>query len=116
MKKFHIRIIGGWCGNRMVMVRDHLATLLEESGYTTKIDQQSIWENYAPPDRADMVLQLIPAFSIEELNCPSINIRPFSKDIHHQETLEAIFKALEEHYPSATNQPAGVNPFAVQAG
>jgi hypothetical protein len=116
MGKYHIRIVGGWCGNRMVIVRDHLAKLLDESGYITKIDQQSIWENYAPPDHADMVLQLIPAFNSEELNSPSLNIRPFLKDIHHIETLEAIFKALGEHYPAATNQPAGVNPFAVQAG
>jgi len=116
MGKFHIRIVGGWCGNRMFMVKDHLSDLLTIRGYDVKIDQQSIWENYAPPNHADIVLQLIPAFSPDELNCPCLNIRPFLKDLSHQETLESIFKTLEEHYPSATNQPTGVNPFAFQAG
>lgn len=102
MKKFHIRIVGGWCGNRMVMIRDNLTELLADRGYQIKLDQQSIWENSAPPLHVDMVLQLISAFSPDELNCPSLNIRPFLKDLDHHETLANIFRAVEEHYPMSS--------------
>ena len=105
MKKFHIRIIGGWCGNRMVMIRDFLAEMFEVQGYDIKLDQQSIWENNAPPTLVDLVLQLIPAFSSEELNCPSLNIRPFLKDLQHQETLDAIDQTVKEYYPVPAEMP-----------
>ncbi len=115
MKKFHIRIVGGWCGNRMVMIRDYLADLLDENGYDVKLDQQSIWENNAPPFFADMVLQLFAAFSADELGGPMLSIRPFLKDLEDPETLVKIFEMLEEHYPVITDLPVGKNPFAVLA-
>ena len=99
MEKFYIRIINGWCGNRMIIVRDHLAKLLEERKFVVKIDNQSIWENSSPPEHVDMIFQLIPAFSQEELSCPSIHIRPLLKDLNDQETLDNVFKIVEEHYP-----------------
>lgn len=110
MKKFHIRIVGGWCGNRMVMIRDNLSELLADRGYQVKLDQQSIWENSAPPLHVDMVLQLISAFGLDELNCPSLNIRPFLKDLDHQETLDNIFKAVEEHYPISSEDTPPKKP------
>jgi len=113
MGKFHIRLVGGWCGNRMVMVRDNLAQLLAERGYEVKIDQQSIWENYAPPQHTDLVLQLMPAFSHEELQPPSLMVRPFLKDLNHKETLEKVFDAVTEYYPQLQE---GTNSAAVQAG
>ncbi|MFO7943872.1 MAG: hypothetical protein R6U51_06195 [Anaerolineales bacterium] len=112
MSTYHIRIVGGWCGNRMVMVQDHLSQLLKQHGYQVSIDQQSIWENYAPPQRADLVLQMIPAFQPEDLVCPSLAVRPFIRDLDDQKTLQKIFSLLEEHYPQVTDLPAGSNPFA----
>lgn len=103
MKKFRIRIVGGWCGNRMVMIRDHLAQLLLDRGYQVKIDQQSIWENSAPPQYVDLVLQLFSAFSEDELPCPNVNIRPFAQDIDHRETMANILNALEALYPADGN-------------
>jgi hypothetical protein len=113
MKKIHIRLVGGWCGNRMVMVRDNLFQLLTEKGYEVKIDQQSIWENYAPPQHADLVLQLMPAFSPEELQTHSLLVRPFIKDLDHGETLEQVFEAVSKYYPQINNQAV---PIAAQAG
>ena len=113
MGKFHIRLVGGWCGNRMVMVRDNLFQLLTEKGYEIKIDQQSIWENYAPPQHADLVLQLMPAFSPEELQTPSLLVRPFIKDLDHGETLEQVFEAVSKYYPQINNQTI---PITAQAG
>ena len=99
MEKFHIRLIGGWCGNRMVMVRDHLFAILTEHGYGVKIDQQSIWENYAPPQHVDLVLQLMPAFSEAELDPPSISVRPFLKDLDHPGTIKLVLDAVTTHHP-----------------
>ena len=93
MDKFHIRLIGGWCGNRMVMVRDHLSDILTERGYEVKIDQQSIWENYAPPQHVDLVLQLMSAFSETELDPPSLSVRPFLKDFVKQTEAEVDERA-----------------------
>lgn len=112
MGKFHIRLVGGWCGNRMVMVRDQLENLLTEKGYQVKIDQQSVWESYAPPQHADLVLQLMPAFSQEELIPPSLMVHPFLKDIDHQETLDQIYNAVAQYYPRSIQ----TTPEAGQAG
>ncbi len=103
MDKFHIRIVNGWCGNRMVIVRDHLAQLLEGRGYQVKLDNQSIWENSSPPDRVDLVFQLIPAFQPDELTCPSISIRPLLKDLDHPETLEKVFQIVASTYPASVH-------------
>ena len=113
MGKFHIRLVGGWCGNRMVMVQEHLDTLLIEKGYDVKIDRQSVWESYAPPQHADLILQLMPAFSPDELKPPSLLVHPFLKDLDHQETLERVFEAVALHYPK-TSHPA--KSAAAQAG
>jgi hypothetical protein len=94
----------------MVMIRDNLSELLADRGYQVKLDQQSIWENSAPPVHVDMVLQLISAFSPDELNCPSLNIRPFLKDLDHPETLDNIFRAVDEHYPIHSEQTSRDNP------
>jgi hypothetical protein len=99
MTKFHIRIINGWCGNRMVIVRDYLADLLTQRNFDVKIDNQSIWENSSAPEHVDLVFQLIQAFSPDELSCPSLPIRPLLKDLNHQETIEQVLKIVEEHYP-----------------
>lgn len=101
--KFQIRIVNGWCGNRMVIVRDHLARLLEARGYHVKLDNQSIWENSSPPERVDLVFQLIPAFQPDELSCPSISIRPLLKDLDHPETLDRVFDIVASTYPEAVH-------------
>jgi len=102
MGKFHIRLIGGWCGNRMIMVRDHLTELLAKHGFDVKIDQQSIWENYAPPQHVDLILQLMPAFSEDELDPPSFLVRPFLKDLDHPESIGLVLDAVSKHYPQTT--------------
>jgi hypothetical protein len=83
----------------MVIVRDHLNHLLEERGYSVKIDNQSIWENSSPPEHVDLVFQLIPAFKPHELSCPSLHIRQLLKDLDDPETLESVFRIVKETYP-----------------
>lgn len=113
MAAYHIRIIGGWCGNRMVIVREYLSELLSDCGYQIKISHQSIWENPAVPSNADLLLQLIPAFKEEEAGCPIVNIKAFIRDLDHLETLKAIIDTLEIDYPHKTGLPAGQRPQAI---
>jgi hypothetical protein len=106
MKKFHIRIVNGWCGNRMIIIRDHLAGILEDEGYEFKLDNQSIWENSSPPTHVDLVFQLIPAFSEAELGCPSISIRPFLKDLNDPKTLDGVLNIVDQFCPKIERMPA----------
>ncbi|MBI9043280.1 MAG: hypothetical protein JEZ06_02270 [Anaerolineaceae bacterium] len=112
MAKYHIRIVGGWCGNRMVMIKDNLTELLTKAGYDLKVTHQSIWETYTLPPSANMILQLVVAFDDSEVSQPLLNIRPFIRDLDHQPTLKLIFDSLEEHYPEITGLPAGENLFS----
>jgi hypothetical protein len=55
----------------------------------------------------------MPAFSPEELQTPSLLVRPFIKDLDHGETLEQVFEAVSKYYPQINNQAV---PIAAQAG
>jgi hypothetical protein len=110
MAMYHIRIIGGWCGNRMVMIRDFLSEMLADCGYQVKVTHQSVWETYALPPSANLILQLIPAFKPEDTPCPIVNIKPFIRDLDHLETISAIIDVLEIDYPQKTGLPAGHRP------
>lgn len=102
MKKYHVRIVAGWCGNRVIMIENNLSRLFAEKGYDIKLDHQSVWDNPSPPQYADLVLQLIPAFNDEELNGLSVAVRPFVRDIDDEATLKKIFEVLERDYPVVT--------------
>jgi hypothetical protein len=115
MAPYHIRIIGGWCGNRMVMIRDHLSEILTECGYQVKVTTQSVWETYALPPSASLILQLIPAFNESDTGCPIVNIKPYLRDLDHQGTLSEIISTLEDDYPQKTGLAAGKNPLKVIA-
>jgi len=94
MKKAHIRIVGGWCGNRMAMIQEYLGSLLPARGYSARVDFQSIWESQAVCPTADLILQLIPAFSKDEVHCPLLDIRPMLRDLEHAQTVELILNAV----------------------
>ncbi len=103
MGGFHIRIVGGWCGNRMVIVRDHLIELLNARGYHARVDHQSIWESRAVCPTANLILQLMPAFSEDEVHCPLLNIRMLLKDLNDPETITQILQTLESIYPQTVS-------------
>lgn len=98
MKKYHIRIVGGWCGNRMAMIEEYLEELLSTRGYHVRIDHQSIWESRAVCPTADLMLQLVPAFTEEEVHCPLLSIRAMSRDLEHEETVSSILAAVADGY------------------
>jgi hypothetical protein len=100
MKKYHVRVIGGWCGNRMVMVADHINDLLIHTGFPCQVTYQSVWETYALPPSVDMLLQLLPAFDEVEAGCPVINIKPLLVDLDDPATVERVLTAVKSNYPA----------------
>jgi len=107
---YHIRIIGGWCGNRMAMIQEYLSEILTDCGYQVKVTHQSVWETYSLPPSANLLLQLVPAFKPEDTSCPIVNIKPFIRDLDHLPTLLAIIESLEIDYPQKTGLPVGRRP------
>ncbi len=104
MSKYRVCVIGGWCGNRLIMVAEHLDELLQKAGYTCQVKSHSIWENYNQPPTSNLVLQLLPAFTEAETGCPVINIRPFLVDLDHPQTMEKIFTQIKGDFSVSIQQ------------
>jgi hypothetical protein len=103
---YKIIVVGGWCGNRMIIVAEHLANRLEIAGYSCRLKHHSVWENPAPPVGGDLVLQLLPAFTEAETGCPVINIKPMLVDLDHSQTLTRILERVRLDYPLQASLPA----------
>lgn len=99
MAEYRVCVIGGWCGNRMVMVAQHLEGVLLHAGLPSRVTAHSVWDNYTRPPAADLILQLLPAFTQAETGCPVLTIKPMIVDLDHQETLEKILKQVRASYP-----------------
>ena len=117
MGRYHIRVVGGSCGNRMFVIIEHLAEMIARAGYDCRITHQSIWETRAVPPNVDLVLQLLPALTPDEVDCPLINIKPLLTDLEHAPTLASIFEVLKEALGGAdSTTPTGGNPAAQPIG
>ncbi len=99
MDKYKICVIGGWCGNRMVMVAEHLQEMLDEHKLSCRVITHSVWESYTRPPACDLVLQLLPAFTEQEINCPVINIKPLLADLDHPATIQKVLQHVQASYP-----------------
>jgi hypothetical protein len=99
MPTFKVCVVGGWCGNRMVMLAEYLAEWLQQAGYDCRVVQHSVWNNVSAPPPAQLVLQLLPAYTEAEAGCPVINIRPLLRDLSDPATLERVRQHLQAHYP-----------------
>jgi hypothetical protein len=105
MSKYKICVVGGWCGNHMIMIIEHLDNLLKREGFNCHLTKHSVWENYSAPPPANLVLQLLPAYTKDETECPIVNIRPLLVDMDHPATLEKVMDCVRENYPIAIQQP-----------
>ena len=75
MPLYRVSVIGGWCGNRLYIVADHLTDKFEEAGLACRVKSHSVWENYSfPPASSDLVLQLLPAFTTADTGLSLIHI------------------------------------------
>jgi hypothetical protein len=100
MTEYRVCVIGGWCGNRMVMVAQHLEGVLSDAGLPSRVTSHSVWDNYTQPPAADLILQLLPAFTQSETGCPVLTIKPMIVDLYHQETIDKILKQVRAGYPA----------------
>ena len=100
MADFRVCVIGGWCGNRMVMVAQYLEGVLSDAGLPSRVVTHSIWDNYTQPPAADLILQLLPAFTQSETGCPVLTIKPMIVDLNHQETIAKILEQVRAGYPA----------------
>ncbi len=82
------------------MVAEHLAKLLQDVGYSCQVNHYSVWENYSHPPAADLILQLLPAYTEAETRCPVINIKPLLADLNHPLTIDNILTHMQANYSS----------------
>jgi hypothetical protein len=78
----------------MMIVAEHLAQLMEDGGYPCRISHHSVWENYSTPPMADLILELLPAYTEAEAGCPVINIRPLLTDLNHPQTIARVLEQV----------------------
>ena len=107
LSSYRVCVVGGWCGNRMIMVAEHLESVLSRAGFSCRVTTHSVWENYSAPPEGDLILQLLPAYSPSETSIPLVNIRPLLMDLDHKDTLAAILEAVErvdERSPNGISQ------------
>ena len=102
MNDYRVCVIGGWCGNRMFMVAEHLDEVLHDAGFPSRVTTHSVWENYSRPPASDLVLQLLPAFTEEEARCPVLTIKPLLADLNQAETIGSILDRVGNDYPRIT--------------
>lgn len=87
---YRIVVVGGWCGNLLYIVSDHLRDVLISAGFSFRLTTHSIWNNFTQPPPCDLLLQLLPAFTEADVNCPVINIRRLLVERDHPETMENV--------------------------
>lgn len=97
---YRIFVVGGWCGNLLFIVADHLRSVIKNAGYSVQIKTHSVWDNYIQPPNCQLILQLLPAFSDEEVDCPVINIRRLLVERDHTETIQQILSQIDSDHTS----------------
>lgn len=90
MWRYRVCVVGGACGHRMLVVYQHLKDKFEAEGYGFHLSHHSVWDNYSTPPLADLILQLLPAYTEAEAGCPVVNIRPLLADWDHGPTMAKV--------------------------
>ncbi len=82
----------------MFMVAEYLKEALTAAGYPCEVTTHSVWDNYSRPPAANLLLQLLPAFTEAEAGCPVLTVKPLIVDLQHAPTLEKILKQVQALY------------------
>ena len=98
MKTYKICVVGGHCGLRMMVVAEHIQELLRNAGYPCDVTHQSLWDHPTPPLFANLILELLPAFTKAEAGCPVINIKPLLKDLDHPQIIDKVLKQVQTSF------------------
>ncbi len=101
MAPYKICVIGGHCGVRMIVVAEHLDELLKKAGYPCELTHQSLWDHPTPPRSANLILELLPAFTEAEAGCPVLSVRQLLRDLDDPPTIQKILERVRASYPLA---------------
>jgi hypothetical protein len=104
MKTYRICVIGGHCGVRMIVVAEHLQEMLRNAGYICEVTHQSLWDHPTPPYAANLVLELLPAFTEAEVGCPVINIKPLLRDLDHPAIINQVLQHVQASFSVVSAQ------------
>ena len=102
MSSYRICVVGGHCGVRMIVVAEHVGELLKKAGFPCEVTHQSLWDHPTPPRSANLILELLPAFTEAEAGCPVLSIRQLLRDLDDPQTIEKIFERVRATYPATS--------------
>ncbi len=95
---YKIVVVGGWCGNLLFIVANHVEETLRKAGFSFDLTTKNVWENYTEPPKCDLILQLMPAYSNKDTDSPVINIRRLLVERDHPETIEKIMHQIKTDF------------------
>lgn len=98
MSKFKVCVVGGHCSNRVMIVAEQLMEFFEKKDIFCEVFTHLAAGEYGFPPRANLILQLLPAFTEDEAGCPVINIKPLIGDPAHPATIEKILTHIQAGY------------------
>lgn len=105
--RLEILLAGGSCGSTLFLIADAIEHHLSNVWHIPhRLTLQNIWERFEAPSRTDLILQTMPAYNPEEVECPIISVKPMIRDQGDTRTLEAIHNMVERLLES---QPADVS-------
>jgi hypothetical protein len=90
MTKIHVVLAGGSCGNTLYLIEDQLKESFQEWGFEVRLTTQSIWEHFHLPEGVRLVLQTLPAYKEDEIDCPVLSVRPMIPYRQDPATLKKI--------------------------
>jgi len=82
-----------------MIVAEQLTEFFDKQGIDCQVLTHLAAGEYGFPPRSNLILQLLPAFTEEEANCPVINIKPLIGDPMHPATIDKILKQIRADYP-----------------
>jgi hypothetical protein len=98
MSKFKVCVVGGHCSNRIMIVAEQLTEFFEKQGIDCQVITHGVAYEGSFAPRSNLILQLLPAFTEEEVGVPVINIKPLIGDPAHPATIEKILKQVQAYY------------------
>ena len=102
--EYKIVVVGGWCGNLLYIVAEHVKERLLKAGFLFDLITKNVWENYSDPPECNLILQLMPAYTKEDTQSPIINIRKLLVDRDDPETMDKIFHQVQKDLNSSPAQ------------
>jgi hypothetical protein len=95
---FKVCVVGGHCSNRIMIVAEQLTQFFEQQGIDCQVITHGVAYQGSFAPRSNLILQLLPAFTEEEVGVPVINIKPLIGDPAHPATIEKILKYVQAYY------------------